>query len=323
MHVEGGKTVRTIRITSAVVLGLALLVGLSALTAAAVGPTGTGPFSVSNLDNLRHTVPADASLWFRFGYTASATGEQTVTTLRMVNGNRNGLGFEVWLPDVISNWPNARPFGEGAPYAVDCNTGLASAQGGCVSNDLVWSGALETSGNYYVRVTNTNPFGARILLTIKGLGLNLKPQAIPATGANTEPATREILVNADDPAKAFNIDNQRHMLAPKAGLWYRFDYSVSDTGDRPVKTIRLVNGNAKGLSFGVWTADNLNEWWNKQPTGQGTPYEVDCNTGEVVANTGCQSKDLIWVGAFGTSGTYYIRVYNDSLQPTPFDLTIQ
>ena len=115
MPAEAGKTERTIRITGAVVLGLALWVGLSALTVAAVGPTGTGPISVSNLDNLRHTVPADASLWFRFGYTASATGEQTVTTLRMVNGNRNGLVFEVWMPDVISNWPNAQPLGEALP----------------------------------------------------------------------------------------------------------------------------------------------------------------------------------------------------------------
>ena len=314
---------KKIQIASAVAFGLALLVGLSALTAAAAGPTGVGPSNVANLDNLRHTVPADASLWFRFGYTVSATGEQAATTLRMVNGNRNGLAFEVWMPDVTSNWPNAQPFGEGAPYAVDCNTGLASDQGGCVSNDLIWSGVLESSGNYLVRVTNSNAFGARILLTIKGTGLNLKPQAVPVTGASAEPATTEVLVNVDNPAKAFNIDNQQHVLAPKGGVWYRFDYSVSDTGDRPVKTIRLVNGNDKGLSFGVWTADNLNEWWNKQPLGQGTPYEVDCNTGEVVGNTGCQSKDLIWVGAFGTSGTYYIRIYNDSLQPIPFDLTIQ
>ena len=314
---------KTIRITSAVVLGLVLLVGLSALTAAAIGPTGTGPSSASNLDNLRHTVPADASLWFSFGYTASETGEETATTLRMVNGNRNGLRFEVWKPDVVSNWPNAQPFGEATPYAVDCNTGLASAQGGCVSNDLLWSDVLEASGTYYVRVSNSNPFDTRIYLTIKGQGLNLKPQAIPVTGANTEPATTQVLVNADDPAKAFNIDSHQHTLAPKAGVWYHFDYGVSDTGDRPIKTIRLVNGNDKGLSFEVWTTDNLNEWWNNQPVGRGTTYEVDCNTGEIVGNTGCQSKDLIWVGAFGTSGTYYIRVYNDNLQPTSFDLTIQ
>jgi hypothetical protein len=314
---------KTIRIASAVALGLALLVGLSALTAAAAGPTGVGPSAVMNLDNLRHTVPADGSLWFRFGYTANETGEEANTTLRMVNGNRNGLSFEVWMPDVISNWPNTQAIGTGTPYAVDCNTGLASAQGGCESNDLVWSGTLESSGTYYVRVTNTNPFGTRILLTVKGQGLNLKPQTIPATGANAVPTTPEILVNVDDPAKSFNIDSQRHMLAPKAGVWYRFDYSVSDTGDRPVKTIRLVNGNDKGLSFEVWTAENLNEWWNNQPIGRGTTYQVDCNTGEIVGNTGCQSKDLIWAGAFGTSGTYYIRVYNDNLQPTPFDVTIQ
>ena len=315
---------KKMRIASGAIIGLALLFIIGAMTAAAAGPIGTGPKNVLNLDNLRHTVAANSTTWFRFGFTDNEVGAESITRLRMVAGNKNGLSFELWGPDAATGAANTKSMGQGAPYAVDCSTGLASAQGGCESNDLIWSGTLEANGTYFVSVDNTNLFSARVLLTIEGQGLNLNPQAIPVTGTSLQPEeSATILENMDNPANSLTIDDQSHNLASKSAVWYRFDYGGIDNSDRPIKIIRLLNGNNSGVKFEIFAGTDLNDWWDKEPIGRGSAYEVSCDNGEPAANTGCMSRDLLWSGAFGGNGTYYVRVYNDNTQPTLFTLTIQ
>ena len=106
-------------------------------------------------------------------------------------------------------------------------------------------------------------------------------------------------------------------------MWYRFNYGVSDTGERPVRTVTLVNGNNSGIRFEVWTPDILNNWWEKQPIGRGTQYSVDCDTGEASDQGECRSNDLTWMGAFNFNDSIYVRVVNDNDHPTVFQLTLQ
>jgi hypothetical protein len=57
----------------------------------------------------------------------------------------------------------------------------------------------------------------------------------------------------DSPLTAPYIDNAPHNIAANSSLWFRFDYSLGDSGERPVSTIVMVNGNKPELGFEVWT----------------------------------------------------------------------
>jgi hypothetical protein len=56
--------------------------------------------------------------------------------------------------------------------------------------------------------------------------------------------------------------------------------------------------------------------------GRGGSRNVACDTGAFSAQGECQTADLIWVGAFGMGGTYYVRVFNTPNNAANILLTI-
>jgi hypothetical protein len=154
------------------------------------------------------------------------------------------------------------------------------------------------------------------------------PPSVPPTPTNTLlptlTPTAMPTVNTDDPNRAGRIDGQPHNLAANSAVWYVFDYAVNHmTGQRPVGTITLVNGNNSGVDFQVYAPENIFRWWNNHPTGRGTVYMIDCATGQPSETGECQSPDLIWQGDFGADGTYYVRVVNTNNSQISYLLTIQ
>jgi hypothetical protein len=182
---------KTTRFTSAVALALMLLMGASALPAGAAGPVGTSPNNASYIDNRPHMLDGNGSLWLRFDYAITDTGDRPVSTITLVNGDKDNIGFEVWTPDGVSDMTDNKPIGRGTPYNVDCDTGELSGQGACRSNDLIWSGAFGESGTYFVKIINNNASRASVQLVIQGSGVSLKqapPTITPNTISNPTPA---------------------------------------------------------------------------------------------------------------------------------------
>ncbi len=331
---------KTLRTAGAILLVLAALLGFGALTAAAQAPSGLPYF-----DNQPHVIDPTASLFYRFDYGVSDDpSAHPLTTITLVNGTNSGLGFSVWTGDTVGDIVDNKPVGQGTTSQVDCTTGAPTGAGGCQSPDLTWSGAFGSDGPYYVVVTNSNNSSTKFALQISGTGVSLGPQkpvvaappaaapklsapaAAPATAPKTSaPAAAPALaaVNMDDPAKATPIDAAQHTVPANSGVWYRFDYALNDDGSRPTKLITLVNGNRSGVSFQVWTPDIISDWFDNKPIGVGTPLPLDCDSGQVSGSGGCQSSNLTWQGAFGESGTYYVRVVNNSNSPVQVALTIQ
>lgn len=127
------------------------------------------------------------------------------------------------------------------------------------------------------------------------------------------PTIAPVIVAVDDPNKSGTVDGLIHALPPKSATWYRFGYGADpNTGKRPIVTITLVNAKDSGVRFEVYAPENINNWWNNNPTGRGTVQMVDCATGEPSESGECQSHDLVWKGAFGAGGTYFVRVVNDN-----------
>ena len=84
---------KTIRFTSAIALALMILIGASALTAGAAGPVGTSPNNAPYIDNQTHTIPGNSSIWYRFDYHLSDTGDRPIANIDLLDGEKNGLGF--------------------------------------------------------------------------------------------------------------------------------------------------------------------------------------------------------------------------------------
>jgi hypothetical protein len=181
--IEGGKmkTIRMIAI-SAVVLSIAIL---GWQWVAAQGPDGMDPLAIPHVDNLPHPLTANASAWYRFGYGNGAdTGDRPTATVRLINGNHTGVGFEVWPPEIVNNTKDNKPIGRGTPTIIDCDSGYASSSGQCQTKDLTWTGAFGASGNYFVRVINTNNFPVTFWLTVQGQTVSQPtPTRVPTSTA--------------------------------------------------------------------------------------------------------------------------------------------
>lgn len=300
---------KTLRLTIFVLVVLVVLLSLGALTVAADNPLvvakTTIPFGAAYIDNQVHPIQANSDTWYRFDYALSSSGKPQMTTLRVLYGYTSGLDFEVYEPMDMNAYNDiglAPVIGRGGPEMVVCSTGW------CAGDNLVWTGALGATGAYYVRVVNHTDYGTTFLLTIDGKGVSLTAP-IAVTGVSAVATTG---VNPDDPTKATLIDGKQQIITAQSASWYRFSYSAED-----LKSIRLVYGNKSGLRFQVYSPEILNKWWENDPIGIGMPQMVVCSTGW------CKADDLVWTGAFGASGTYYVRVINDFAYDIPAQLTIE
>lgn len=321
---------KTFRLIGIAVLVLAVFFTFGAMTVAAQGQTGDSPLTAPYIDNALHNIAANSAMWFRFDYSLSDSDERPVSTIVMVNGNKPGLGFEVWTPEALAGSTDSKPVGRGGSRNIACDTGAFSAQGECQTADLTWVGAFGMGETYYVMVFNNTNSAANILLTITGSGVGLATPTPAVSSAvvslTPQPPVPPVVVqNIDDPNRSVAIDNAPHNIAANSATWFRFDYTpLTDTGARIAKTVRLLNGNHSGVRFEVWTPDHVNDWWdNQKPVGRGTVYMLDCDTGEPSESGQCESADLIWIGSFNVGATYYVRIVNDNPQPAVFTLTIQ
>jgi hypothetical protein len=327
---------KTLRFAIALLAALVLLVSANAMTAAAAGPVNTSPGAAAAIDNQTHSIDAGAALWYRFDVSNTGDpGARLPVTLTLVNGSNSGVGFKVYTPSQANTWydSDTHPVGRGTSYPINCNTGAPEQSGACQSDDLTWTSTFNLGGPYYVQVVNRNGFPVSFQLTVAGQGVKLGPPTAPSTSATSvSPAAGSSAAKPTTPAGANTdnyhaaaIDGQPHTIPANVALWYQFNYAAGSPGDRPLVTVKLLNGTNSGVGFKVFTAAQAVTWYDSDthPVGQGTSYDVNCDTGVPQQGGGCQSNDLIWMGRFNFSGTFYVQVINTNSNPVTFQLTIQ
>ncbi|MCL4394095.1 MAG: hypothetical protein M1482_04695 [Chloroflexi bacterium] len=290
---------KRLRIAGALALALGLLLTLGVMSVAADGgATNTTPGSAVYFDNQPHSIDGNSSLWFTFYYALTENGKPRRTTITIPYGAASNVSFALWTPDNVAFMSAKEPFGRGQPAAVLCSTGW------CQGDDLVWDGSLGATGIYYLQVTNNNSGPTTAQLTITGDGVSTTPPATPAP--EPTPATP----NMDDPGRAVAIDGTPQTIPGNSARWFSFFY-LTNYNKPPYVTIRLQYGAKSGLQFEVYAPERLGQWWSSPPNGHGTVDMAPCATGN------CATDDLTWGGAFGATGTYYVRVIN----PTPNDIS--
>lgn len=122
------------------------------------------PGKANPIDGNQHLLAAGAAVWYRFDYDAT---DRPIKTVLLVNGNHNGVRFEVWTPDRLNNWWENKPVGRGTVYMIDCDTGEESETGACESMDLKWAGKFIFNWPVYVRVVNENGHATGFTLTVQ------------------------------------------------------------------------------------------------------------------------------------------------------------
>lgn len=135
--------------------------------AAVSNPSNYDPAHALAISSTPQTIPATTSRWYMFNY----AGDKSAATVRLLNGNRNGLQFNVFTPEQIADWWEATPIGKGTPQGVNCNTGEPSVGVQCSSDDLLWVGQFNSGGPIYVQVYNPTSSPVDAPLMVEGSGV--------------------------------------------------------------------------------------------------------------------------------------------------------
>lgn len=157
---------------SGVSLGQMMAAAPSAPAAAPALPVASAntddPTKAIAIDAASHSIPANSATWFSFNYQLNDDGSRPVRMITLANGAQNGLGFQVYSPDLFpGGWWNSNPTGQGTAQVLDCSTMEVAGGGGCSSPDLTWAGAFGAPGTYFVRVINSTSAPVNFTLTIQ------------------------------------------------------------------------------------------------------------------------------------------------------------
>jgi hypothetical protein len=105
-----------------------------------------------------------------------------------------------------------------------------------------------------------------------------------------------------DPVGTPYVDNVVHTIAPNTTTWYRFEYD----GSHSQITVRLIDGKGEGMRFQIYTPTQMEDWWKHDGIGVGS----------------VEADDLVWSGNSHESGTWFIKLLNDTAITKSFLLTV-
>ena len=157
-----------------------------AMSSVAAGePTGTSPNDPQMVPTDSTHLAPNSSRWFYFDYAVENSGggfgprpgssaTKSPVTVSVNTNSVTGLQFAVYTPMQATDWlrdQTVSPVGRGTPYR---NTGS-----GEITHDLYWSGAFNSSGRYFVVVTNNTASQMSFKLTITGDAVTLYPVVAP------------------------------------------------------------------------------------------------------------------------------------------------
>lgn len=233
---------KTLRVISLLVTGIALLGALSLASPAAA--TVGSPVGAPYIDNQTHSIPGNSSLWYLFSY----GGDHSQMTITIPLGADNNLAFEVYTPDQIISWWDTEPVGRG------------SAKGA----DLVWNGNSHAGGTYGLKVINDNPHAVSFQVRVEGNGVSF---GAPTTSAPVVVKPTSLEPANTDPGKAVALPATEQGVPAKGFVWYRFSF---DTGHDALAKITLPYGNYNHLKFELYAPGQMAQWWEADPIGRGS-----------------------------------------------------
>jgi hypothetical protein len=170
----------TRKLSTVVAFALATVILLAGIgPIAAAESLGSGPDAALAPGNGWTPLAVGQQIWYDFNYTGD--GSQVLVDLAV--SPNNAARFAVWTPATLAtraagNVP--KPVGVGSSDSY-------------VNGDLVWTGAFNEPGTYYIVVDQTGPVAGGVLLTVIGSGVSARTPppttAVPAPTATAPIAT--------------------------------------------------------------------------------------------------------------------------------------
>ncbi len=229
-------------------------------------------------------------------HTAVAAGQAFVKTWRLRN-----RGTCTWGPGYSFTFVSGRAMTTSNSAAVPTTPPEATADFSIPMTAPTTNGAVQ--GFWQLRAPNGAVFGPRVWALVN-VG------SLPAAAPPFVPGNPGM----DDPARAFTFGSPIASLPPSSAEWLAFAYdNQANALPRPTVTVQLLNGAANGLDFEIYSPETMVDGWsNNKPVGRGNPEVIgNCDIGgQNVGN--CDTANLTWTGGFGLSGTYYVRVINNT-----------
>jgi hypothetical protein len=176
-----------------VFLVVTLFAMLAASSVLAGTPTGTSPNDPLMVPTDWTNIAPNTTLWYYFDYAvegggsggpggpggrggpgpSGSSGRSPVNVTVDANGV-TGLQFAIYTPTQATDWlrdQTTAPVGRGTPYR--------DTSSGNITRDLYWSGAFNTSGRYFVVITNNTSSAIPFRLTVTGDNVTLYPVIAP------------------------------------------------------------------------------------------------------------------------------------------------
>lgn len=108
------------------------------------------------------------------------------------------------------------------------------------------------------------------------------------------------------------VSGATQSLAPNASVWYYFDYGA----DKSQVEVAVDANGASNLRLAIFTPDQANAWAQDNTT---KPVGIGSQPG---AGTAAAIHDLVWLGAFRTSGRYFAVVTNNNTWQITYRLLV-
>ena len=118
------------------------------------------PNKAKALDGKSFVIPAKSAVWQTFSYPITDWTSHPAKTLTLLYGNKSGLAFRVYSPEIMGTWWDNNPVGEGKPQMTPCETGWCGGDNLVVRRD--WR-----CGHVFVRIINPTANDMPAVLTLQ------------------------------------------------------------------------------------------------------------------------------------------------------------
>ena len=114
------------------------------------------------------------------------------------------------------------------------------------------------------------------------------------------------------PWDALIVTGAFQTLAPNASAWYYFDYSA----DKSRVQVDVDTNGASNVGLAIYTPDQATAWL-QDPTTKSVGIGS-----QPAASSAAAIHDLVWLGAFRTSGRYFAVMTNNNASPISYRLLV-
>lgn len=283
--------------------GLALVL-LFAGSVFAGEPGGTNPDDALMVPTSEQTIGPNTTLWFYFDYVTeiqspggfgsrggrgSGASIRTTANVAVDANGAQGLEFAIYTPVQAKDWmndPETPPVGRGTPQRDGAYDTIA--------HDLYWSGGFNTTGRYFIALSNKSAVPITYRMTVTGQTVTLYPvPTVAPTPTLPVPFTVTPVPTGTIPGKVVfetTTGGEIYTVSGDGSNLTRVSHGIDPSWSPDGKQIAFARWDNTAPGLFIANADGSNErhvfvsqrlrWPRWSPDGQYMVFSQDKSTGD-------------------------------------------